>query len=153
MKKMQVNSPEYQKIVNSLLGKETKFEDVSPIVEKEKISKSTAKQAAKKAANKKVENIPAARKESEKKNDKIYLVFSTSEFGNSDDAAYELDYAFRGAYRSKEAALKAAATSIVELDNELEHEFFISDESDEVVGNVEDVLLERGWKILSTNIE
>lgn len=150
MKKMQVNSPEYQKMVNSLLGKETKFEDVPQIVAKEKVSKpvvatakTAQKQASKKTAKKKVEK---------KKEDKLYLLFSTSEFGNSDDAAYELDYAFRGAYRSKETALKAAATSIVELDNELENEFFDS-ETNELLDNVKDTLLERGWKILATNIE
>ena len=155
MKKMQVNSPEYQKIVNSLLGKETKFEDVPEIPQKETVEKPfapslkkiTKKTAKKKAVKKKVE------KKVEKKNeDKIYLLFKTSEFGNSDDAAYELDYAFRGAYRSKDAALKAAATSIVELGDALENEFFDS-ETNELLDNVKSSLLKRGWKVLATNVE
>ncbi len=142
MKKMHVNSSEYQKIVNSLLGKDTKFEDIPQKEKGLKLEVTSPKKAAKKSVKKKVEK---------KKEDKIYFLFSTSEFGNSDDAAYELDYAFRGAYRSEEAALKAASTSIVELDNELENEFFDS-ETYNLVDNVKDLLLERGWKILTTNI-
>ena len=139
MKKIQVNSPEYQKIVNNLLGKEIKFEDV-PQIPQEKTTVTVPKKVAKK-------------KVVEKKKEKIYLLFQTSEFGNSDDYAYELDYAFKGAYHSKEAALKAAVSMIMEQEDEdLESEFFDT-ETNELLGNVKDSLLERGWKILDTNVE
>ena len=166
MKKMQVNSPEYQKMVNSLLGKETKFEDVPQIPQKEKISKSVTellKQAPKKATKKTVIALPKQapkkamkKKFVEKNEEKIYLLFKISEFGNSDDYAYELDYAFRGAYHSVDAAMKAAAISIVEQedDDELENELFDEETGNLIVKNLEDnALFERDWKILVTDID
>lgn len=106
------------------------------------------KKAAKKPAAKKTTKKAAAKKVP-KKGAKVYMLFDASQFGNSDDAAYELDYAFRGLYLTKEAALKAFATTMVEIDNNLEEDFF---DGDSLAPNVKELLEKYNWKILSDEL-
>jgi hypothetical protein len=153
---MEVNSPEYKALVSGFLGKEVKFHDV-PKIPKKTVAKKVAKSAKKKTE----EKIPVPKKKTKKsvlksEEQKIYLLFNTSAFGNSDDYAYELDYAFRGAYRSEEQALAAAANTIIQEedeDDELENKLFDRETNFVIVDNARDISTEQGWKILVTNVE
>jgi hypothetical protein len=83
---------------------------------------------------------------------KVYLLFDTNAFGNSADAAYELDYAYAGIYLSKVDAFEFFANRTVELGEDpvggtsLEDEFYPNG----VLSGDMDVLLEKyGWKIVT----
>lgn len=115
-------------------------EEESPYVSPSSPKKSSPKKVSKKVASKKT--LP--------KGVTIYLLFKTNEFGNSDDWAYELDYAFRGAYKRKEDALKSFVDTILELGDGTESEFF--DASGEMLPSVEDTLEQYSWKLMEETL-
>lgn len=82
---------------------------------------------------------------------KIYLLFDTTQFGNSDDHDYELDYAFVGAYHTKESALDAFVDRVIEQNGG----DFVDDQGNLNVGYdyLEKILKDYGWKILVTTVE
>jgi hypothetical protein len=81
----------------------------------------------------------------------IYLLFNANEFGATfkDDAAYELDLAFLGSYATRQDAVIAWANHVVEMDNDLESEYF--SKNDKLLKTEKD-LVKAGWKILTTEI-
>lgn len=82
------------------------------------------------------------------KGDDYYMLFNANELKNSDDPAYELEYAFKGVYFSEEEAVEEWAIETVERENDLEREFF---KDGKVTKTVED-LEKAGWKILEVAI-
>lgn len=116
-----------------------------------------AAKVAVKPAKKKVS--PKAKKSKPKKSKEttIYLLFDTSQFGNSSDPAYELDYAFAGAFRTKEAAFKEFAGRLVETEAEGVEESMFFDESGEILPEELSVMEERleefGWKLMEETLK
>lgn len=100
--------------------------------------------------------VVAAAKKAKSKKSKgttIYLLFDTTQFGNSSDADYELDYAFSGAFRSKEAALKSFANILIKRELEDTNESTFFDESGSLLPNIESILEDYGWKLMEETLE
>lgn len=86
-----------------------------------------------------------------KKEEFVYLLFNIKEFGKSDDVDYELDYSFRGSYRSEDAALKYFAKIVTEKDESLKSKFF--DQNNCILPEAKNKLEEYGWKIIKSIVE
>lgn len=88
-----------------------------------------------------------------KRGETIYLLFDVEAFGNSTDLAYELDYAYAGAYRNKRDAFLYFVTTLLEREIEGVDEKMFFDESGILLENVNESLLESyGWKLIESTI-
>ena len=85
------------------------------------------------------------------KKQKVYVLFKASEFGNSDDYLYELDYAFRGTYSTKEKALQEFVDTVIGEDESFADDFF--DDNDNLKKNVESKMEAHGWKLIESEVE
>lgn len=126
-----------------------------------KITKTAKTTKAVKAAAKTVKKAPVAQpaKNNPKAKAKIaktkapnaermYALFDCNQFGNSTDAAYEMDYAFRGLYKSLENAINEFIAQ-KELSNDLQD---LESRDGEIVATLHDVE-EAGWKIMPMRLE
>ena len=81
----------------------------------------------------------------------IYLLFDFNAGSNSSDLNYELDYMFRGAYKTRVSALEKFATFMIEIDEDNEEIYFDSEELN--VERTEAMLEKKDWKIMSTTVD
>lgn len=101
-------------------------------------------------ARRKQKPVEKKLKKKEKKQ-KVYVLFKASEFGNSDDYLYELNYAFRGTYSTKEKALQEFVDTVIGEDESFADEFF--DHNDNLKKNVESKMEVHGWKLIESELE
>ena len=81
----------------------------------------------------------------------IYLLFDVDAGGNSSDLNYELDYMFRGAYKTRKSALLKFVTFMIEVDEDDEEIYFDNEELN--IERTEAMLEKKNWKIISTEVD